>query len=76
MESQIDTTQAPGGAGQPTRAELERLAALFEGQVPLRPRKQKPLPPLKLVQRSVLGHMDMRRICYFRFGTERPVADS
>ena len=52
------------------------LTALFEGNVPPKLLREKRLPPLKLVQRSVLGHMDMRRICFFRYGTEKPHAES
>jgi hypothetical protein len=75
-EQQIDTAAGrPERPGQPDRAELERLAALFAGEGNNRAAEERRLPPLKLVQRSVLKHMDLRRICFFRYGTEAPRKD-
>jgi hypothetical protein len=75
MAQQIDTMGPLAGPGQASRAELERLAALFAGEDSRNKRKEKLLPPLKLVQRSVLKHMDLRRICFLRYGTEDPQQD-
>jgi len=59
-------------ASQPSHDELARLAALFDGSVPKQPRKEKREPPLQLNFRRTLRQMDMRRMCFLRYGTEQP----
>ena len=71
----IDTTQAlqppAEGAVQTSRQELERLVQLFDDNPGKKPRRVRTVPQLKIVQNRVLKWMDLRRMHYFRYGSEQ-----
>ena len=53
-----------------SQAELQRLMQLFDGTAATKPKRAKPIPQLKVVQNRVMNSMDLRRMHYFRYGTE------
>jgi transposase len=55
-----------------SNAELHRLIQLFDGSTDKKAKRARPLPPLKIVQNRVMKSMDLRRMYYFRYGTEQP----
>ena len=57
---------------QATHAELTRLASLFDGVTKKNSPRKRALPQLKIVQNRVLTPMDLRRMYFFRYGTEKP----
>ena len=74
QEQLIDTMREPSVQDpQPIHAsktELQRLVQLFDGTTATKPKRLKPIPQLKVVQNRVMNSMDLRRMHYFRYGTE------